>query len=159
MFPQVASCSHFQQSSIRMQCYYPLKSICLYSDYTFFWATTIPGRLVSFTEAILQSKAAKVAGSGITYFYCILVEGDQYAPTTAFSHTHSHSHASPVHLNYSVGFSICYHWQRRFNNHLCLLLGQSFPHLITVPPLPPNRSAVSFQTYEVIKRLSALPGY
>lgn len=52
-----------------------------------FWATTIPGRLVSFTETILQSKAAKVAGSGITYFYCILVEGDQYAPTTVFSHT------------------------------------------------------------------------
>lgn len=91
------------------------------------WATTIPGRLVSFTEAILQSKAAKVAGSGIIYFHCITLvdDGDQHAPSMVFSHTYSLFHSSPVHLKYSVGFSICHHWQKRFNNQLCLLMAST----------------------------------
>lgn len=65
-------------------------------------------------------------------------DGDHHALTVVFSCTHSHSHSNPVYLKYSAGFSSCHHWQRRCNNPLCLLMAESFPCILTAPPLPPD---------------------
>lgn len=86
----------------------------------------------------MQSKTAKVAGSGITYFHCIILLEDRDQHTLSAVLPRSHSHRSPVYLKYSAGFSSHHHWQRRCNLPPCLLMAKSFPHILTAPPLPPD---------------------